>query len=196
VVVNVNSINQLKYLNMNEKFKARFDYLVERVEKEYKQIQQLNEEYDKKIQERMEKLSTITNTYTADFCKGTLERLMLYSKMPDGSGFKPLEGYETDFENANAAFQKCRLVVESLPNMLAYNIETLGNLIYKANELCLEQCSTEVQESQLNEKHTRKCINTCLDYKLANLSTVFEIVSNEFDEKEKLLNNTYSHLSI
>jgi hypothetical protein len=178
----------------SDKFNAKFDFFVNKLENENPELIKITKELENRTNSRIDKLSNLIGQGLSNICKESFNRLFLYSipSMEDDKGInidklKPLEGHEKDYEKAKLGFEKCKLEVESFPNMLIYNLQTMNQIILKSNELCLKQCKNEVKESKLDERLARQCINTCLAYKTFNLVSAYDVMNEEFDNKENFL---------
>jgi hypothetical protein len=171
----------------NSTFETKFNFLVEKMEKEEENSQDRDA-----IINKLKSFSDILLKSVQSSCKDKQDKIMIFAEIPKSSdkidSIKPIIGHENDFLNAKNDYNNCIEIYKTISDTLNYEIEILNLLGLHSYTLCLDQCKTEVKENKSNEKNAQNCISTCLKYKNINSNAAYELIMNDIEESKKHLN--------
>jgi hypothetical protein len=175
-------------MSQDDKFDAKFNYLIDTVEKSTDDDSKLQTHIDKEIKLLSNQLSKKIQTGCQDF----LDKVYLYSDKPKNiksiDDLKPTEGYEVDFKNAINEYKKCSSNYKFILDKLSYDIETINIIGIHSYQICLDQCKSEVKEHKLTEVDAKKCISTCYGYKRMNANAAYDLIVENIDNTNDFLN--------
>ncbi len=175
-------------MSSDDKFEAKFKYLVDHIEKQSED----NSDLFNNIEKEMKTISSILSNKIETSCSELFEKVLLYSEKPKEiksiDDLVSITGYESDFNNAKNDYNKCTLNYKAVLDDITYNIGTYNMLGLYSYNLCLDQCKSEVKQNKLSECETKKCINTCYGYKKMNAIATYDIVIDNIENIKTNLN--------
>ncbi len=170
----------------NLKFDAKFEILVESVEKsldsDFKLLSNIENEF-----------KTLTNALSEKIknsCKESFNKLLLFSEKPKEENIEnliALSGSENDFNNAKIGYTKCTNNYKSVLDDIIYKVDVINMIGIHSYGLCLEQCKSEVKNHKLTESDAKNCITTCLSYKKMNASAAYDVIIDYIEETKNFL---------
>ncbi len=175
-------------MSSDDKFEAKFLYLVNSVENQNED----NSDLFNNIEKEIKTISSILSKKLEVSCTQVLQNIFLYSEKPKEmktvDDLVAISGHEDDFKNAKNDYIKCTQNYKFVLDSITYNVSSYNMLGIYSYKLCLDQCKSEVKNNKLSEGETRRCINTCYGYKKMNASATYDILIDNIENIKDNLN--------